>query len=79
MPPQYSSISSRTVMPAGASFTPGSFTRPETEIAAQPLAAVAALAGEPVGALLDDVAHPEERLDVVDQRRAAEQADLRDG
>ena len=31
MPPQNSSISSRTVMPAGASFMPGFFTRPETE------------------------------------------------
>jgi hypothetical protein len=31
MPPQCSSISSRTVTPAGASFTPGSLTRPETE------------------------------------------------
>src|SRR5207249_2608498 len=31
MPPQYSSISSRTVMPAGARCTPGFFTRPDTE------------------------------------------------
>ena len=31
MPPQNSSISSRTVMPAGASFMPGFFTRPDTE------------------------------------------------
>src|SRR5215813_10697944 len=31
MPPQYSSISCRTVMPAGASFTPGLFTWPDTE------------------------------------------------
>ena len=31
MPPQNSSISSRAVMPAGASLTPGSLTRPETE------------------------------------------------
>src|ERR1051326_4893558 len=31
MPPQYSSISSRAVTPAGASTTPGFFTRPETE------------------------------------------------
>src|SRR6185437_10514826 len=37
MPPQYSSISSFTVMPAGASFTPGSFTRPETEKLRKPL------------------------------------------
>src|SRR5438309_7177046 len=31
MPPQYSSISSRTVIPAGARCTPGCFTRPDTE------------------------------------------------
>src|SRR5260221_572359 len=31
MPPQNSSINSRIVMPAGASLTPGFFTRPETE------------------------------------------------
>ena len=37
MPPQYSSISSRTVMPAGASLTPGSRTRPETENERRPL------------------------------------------
>ena len=30
MPPQYSSTSSRRLMPAGASFTPGRFTRPLT-------------------------------------------------
>src|SRR5665213_1397047 len=31
MPPQNSSISSRTVIPAGASFMPGFLTRPDTE------------------------------------------------
>jgi hypothetical protein len=31
MPPEKSSISSRAVVPAGASLTPGSLTRPETE------------------------------------------------
>src|SRR5512145_2300928 len=31
IPPQYSSINSRTEMPAGASFTPGSLIRPDTE------------------------------------------------
>ena len=31
MPPQSSSISSRQVMPAGATLTPGSLTRPLTE------------------------------------------------
>ena len=34
------------------------------------------LAGEPFGAALDDVAHPIERLDVLLERRTAEQADL---
>src|SRR6266566_391977 len=57
MPPQYSSISSRALTPAGASTTPGR--------------------GEPLRALLDDVAHPVERLDVLLERRAAEQTDLR--
>ena len=37
MPPQYSSISSRAVTPAGASTTPGFFTRPETEKLRRPL------------------------------------------
>ena len=45
--------------------------------AARPLAAAAALAREPVRALLDDVAHPVERLDVVDEGRPAEEPDLR--
>ena len=45
-------------------------------IAAQALAAVAPLRGEPLRSLLDDVAHPVEGLDVVDQGRPAEQADL---
>ena len=76
MPPQNSSISSRTVTPAGASFTPGFLTRPGDRIAAQAVAAVAAVALPPVRALLDDVAHPAQRLDIVDQRRQAEQADL---
>ena len=42
-------------------------------VGAQPLAAVPPLAGEPGGPLLDDVPHPEQRLDIVDQRRPAEQ------
>ena len=46
--------------------------------AAEALALVAALRGEPGHAFLDDVAHPEQRLDVLLERRAAEQADLRD-
>src|SRR5882672_10809549 len=37
MPPQYSSISSRTVMPAGARCTPGFATRPDTENERRPL------------------------------------------
>src|SRR5580704_10546408 len=76
MPSQNSSISSRTEMPAGASFTPGFTTRPDTE-KLQALAATPAMRGEPVGALLDDVAHPVERLDVLLQRRAAEEPHLR--
>ena len=44
---------------------------------AKAFALVAALRGEPVGALLDDVADPEQRLDVLFQRWPAEQADLR--
>ena len=46
--------------------------------AAQPLAAVAAKAAEPARAALDDVTHPVQGLEVVLQRRAAKQADLRD-
>src|SRR6185312_338001 len=37
MPPQNSSTSSRIVMPAGASLTPGFFTRPDTEKLRKPL------------------------------------------
>jgi hypothetical protein len=36
-----------------------------------------ALRGSPLRALLDDVANPEQGLDVLLERRAAEQADLR--
>src|SRR4029079_479326 len=46
--------------------------------AAEPLALAAALRGHPPGALLDDVAQPIERLDVLLQGRTAEQSDLRD-
>src|SRR5262249_21026602 len=42
----------------------------------QSIAPVAALAGEPLRAFLDDVAHPEERLDIVAQGRTPEQSDL---
>ena len=78
MPPQYSSISSRIVMPAGASLTPGFLHPAGDRERAQALAAVAAVRGEPLAALLEDVAHPVQRLEVVLQRRPAEQADLRD-
>src|SRR3546814_5542709 len=47
-------------------------------IGAQALAAVAAVRGKTLGALLHDVAHPEHGLDVLVQRRPPEQADLGD-
>ena len=78
MPPQYSSISSRTVMPAGASLTPGCFTRPLTLKQRSPLRPWRPKPLNHCGPLLDDVAHPVERLEVVLQRGPAEQADLRD-
>jgi hypothetical protein len=65
-------------MPAGASFTPGSRHAPADAERAQALAAVAALAANQSGPALDDVAHPVQRLEVVLQRRPAEQAHLRD-
>ena len=46
--------------------------------AAQPLAAAPAVAGEPAGAPFQDLPHPVERLQVVDQGGAAEEADLGD-
>src|SRR6185437_11841742 len=45
---------------------------------AEALALVTALRGRPFRALLDEVADPVHRLDVLLERRAAEQADLRD-
>ena len=78
MPPQYSSMSSRTVMPAGARCTPGFFTRPDTENERSPLRPLRPCSREPRRAVLEDVAHPEERLHVVLERRAAEEAHLRD-
>ncbi len=78
MPPQNSSINSRAVTPAGASTTPGFFTRPETEKLRKPLRSRRPCAVIQSRALLDDVAHPVQRLDVLLERRAAEQADLRD-
>src|SRR6185437_3905053 len=46
--------------------------------ATETLALLAALRSHPLGALFDDVPDPEQRLDVLLERRAAEQADLRD-
>src|SRR6185437_10313604 len=46
--------------------------------AAETLALTAALRGHPLRAFFDDVADPEQRLDVLFERRAAEQTDLRD-
>src|SRR5437879_4298416 len=43
---------------------------------AQSLAPVAALAGKPLGPLLDEIAHPVERLDIVAQGRPAKEPDL---
>jgi hypothetical protein len=76
MPPQNSSISSRMVMPGGRQLHAGLAHPARHREGAQALAAVAALAREPVRTVLDDVAHPEQGLDVVDERRAAEEADL---
>ena len=45
---------------------------------AEAFALMAALRRDPLRASLDDVAHPIERLDILFERRAAEQADLRD-
>src|SRR4030065_591847 len=83
MPSQNSSMSSRSVMPAGARCTPG-FTPPpltahhppaprERAQALAALAAGAALRGEPVGAALDDLAHPVKGFHVVLEGRPAEQ------
>jgi hypothetical protein len=63
-------------MPAGASFTPGSRTRPDTEKVRRPLRPLRPWPENQSGTVLDDVAHPEQGLDVVDERRAAEEADL---
>ena len=65
-------------MPAGASLTPGLLTRPETEKLRSPLRPLTPLRREPGRALFEQVAHPVQRLEVVLQRRPAEQAHLRD-
>ena len=49
---------------------------PRHRIAAQAVAVVTAVALPPVCAFFDDVAHPPQRLDIVDQRRQSEQPDL---
>src|SRR5262249_47232411 len=56
---------------------PGVAHPPRDRERAQPFAPVAALAREPFCALLDDVAHPVEGLDIVAQSRAAKEPDLR--
>jgi hypothetical protein len=78
MPPQYSSISSCMVMPAGASFTPGFFTRPETEKLRKPLRSRRPCDVNQSGPFFDYVADPVHGLDVLLERRTAEEADLRD-
>ena len=77
MPPQYSSISSRAVMPAGASLTPGlAHAAGDARRCASPVRPLRPWPVHQSAPALQDVAHPVERLDIVDQRRAAEQADL---
>src|SRR5205823_6237371 len=49
---------------------------PGDRIAPQPFAAVPSLRSPPICATLQDVAHPVQRLHVVDERRATEQPDL---
>src|SRR6266851_4940189 len=60
----------RRQLDAGRSYSAGD------REAAHALTVVTALRGNERGALLDDVAHPEDGLDVVDQGRPAEEADL---
>src|SRR6478736_2435273 len=57
-------------------FHAGIFDPARNRIAAQTLASVATLGIPPFRPLLDDLAHPEQGLEVVDQGRQAEQADL---
>ena len=45
-------------------------------VGAQTLSAVLALASKPGGTLLEDLRHPVQRLDIVDERRTVEDADL---
>src|SRR5579863_4505089 len=54
----------------------GIFDPPRNRVTAQTKALIAAVALPPARALLDDVAHPPQRLDIVDQRRQSEQPDL---
>src|SRR5262249_56373172 len=61
----------------GANSAPGLLAPPRHREGAQPFPPVAAMTGEPLRPFLDDVAYPEQRLDIVDQRRPAEQPDLR--
>src|SRR5258708_241121 len=60
----------------GGELDAGRFDAAGDREAAHALALVAPLGGHDGRALLDDVAHPEDGLDIVDQRRPAEEADL---
>jgi hypothetical protein len=75
MPQQYSSTSDPNAR--WREFDAGLLHAAGDREAAQSPALAPAMRAEPTGALLDDVAHPVERLDVLLQRRPAEQADLR--
>ena len=78
MPPQYSSISSLTVMPAGARCTPGFLTRPLTENERRPFRPCRPWPANHAGPFSTMLAHPVQRLHVVLERGPVEQADLRD-
>ena len=73
MPPARS-ISSRRVMPSGASYWPGRVTWPDRREDAVALGLLGAHRGEPLGAVLDDARHRRDRLDVVDDGRAGVEA-----
>ncbi len=78
MPPQYSSIE-LPQRDAGGREVHARLLHPSAHRERpQPLAAVAAVAGEPLGPVLEDGAHPVQRLHVVLERGPAEEADLGD-
>ena len=79
MPPQYSSISSLHRDAGRRQLArPGSSTRPDTENERRPLRPLRPCAANHSAPFSSDVAHPVQRLQVVLERRPAEQADLRD-